>query len=142
MHVEILNLQDHVKLNKKMIIKSAEGALKAMGETDSELSLLFVDDPYIKRLNLNYRNINAATDVLAFSIREGKALSGQGLLLGDVVISAQTAKREAGKRGVQVKEEMLLYMTHGILHLLGYDDKGPGDRKKMESKQRELLRLM
>ena len=142
MHVEILNLQDQVKLNKKMMIKSAEGILKAMGETDSELSLLFVDDPYIKGLNLNYRNINAATDVLAFSIREGKALSGQGLLLGDVVISAETAKREAGKRRVPVKEEMLLYMTHGILHLLGYDDKGPCGRKRMELKQRELLRLM
>ncbi|NQV04742.1 MAG: rRNA maturation RNase YbeY, partial [Candidatus Omnitrophica bacterium] len=60
-------------------------------------------------------------------------------VLGDVVVSAETARREARKRKVPIQKEICLYLVHGILHLLGYDDKKSIDRKRMRAKEKELL---
>ena len=142
MSIDIRSLQGKIKVNKKEIRKCAEFVLKAMDEDASELSLLFVDDSYIKKLNRKYRGVNSSTDVLAFPMREGKGFSRDSLILGDVVVSAETAKREAEKRNVSIQKEMRLYVVHGILHLLRYDDKNPGDRKRMKAKELELLEAM
>ena len=142
MRIDIMDLQKKVKIDKKKVTRCAEFVLKAMGEDNIELSLLFVNDSYIKKLNWKYRNVNSKTDVLAFSMREGEGLSRGSPILGDVVISTETAKREATKRKVSIQEEICLYLVHGILHLLGYDDRKPGDRKKMEAKEEELLEAM
>jgi len=139
MRIGITNLQSLVRIDKKKILKCARSVLKAMGEQDAELSLLFVNDSYIKRLNWKYRRVDSSTDVLAFSMREGEGLSKDSSILGDVVVSAETARREAGKRRTPASKEICLYVVHGILHLLGYDDEGPGDRKRMKAKESELL---
>ena len=70
-------------------------------------------------------------------MRDSRGLSGS--VLGDVVISVETAKREAGKRKKDLQEEMDLYFVHGILHLLGYDDEKIRKRKKMKQKEKELM---
>lgn len=137
-----MNLQKKVAIDRKKITECAMLVLNAMGEDKAELSLLFVDDAYIKRLNLRYRNVNSKTDVLAFSMREGEGVPEQSCILGDVVISTETAARESKKRKSSIDKEMHLYLIHGILHLLGYDDKSAADRKKMKSKERELLEVM
>jgi len=184
MPVDIQNLQHIFRIDKKKIVRFAEAILEAMGEHRAELSLVFVNDLYIKGLNYKYRNVDFSTDVLAFGCRDeaclvhtnlqyrklypplfsslqicwGKSNRRDGsktkqggrrksskscreaiFLLGDVVISTQTAKREAKKRKVFVQKEIELYLTHGILHLLGYDDENRRDRKKMRAKERELL---
>ena len=142
MRIDIQDLQDNVVLDKRDITKCAKFVLNKMGEASSELSLAFVSDLYIRKLNRRYRNIDSKTDVLAFSMREGWGFSKKSLILGDVVVSAETAKKEAKERKIPLYKEMRLYVVHGILHLLGYDDETPSDRKKMKAKEIELLEAM
>ncbi|MDP2921902.1 MAG: rRNA maturation RNase YbeY [Candidatus Omnitrophota bacterium] len=139
MKIDIQNLQSIIKLDKAKITERAGAVLSAMSEPDAELSLVFVNDMYIRNLNWKYRRIDSATDVLAFPMRDSRGLSGS--ILGDVVISVETARREAKKRKKDFQEELDLYLAHGILHLLGYDDEKPRARKKMREKEKELLRL-
>lgn len=139
MRIDITSLQNKVKIHKKEIKKCAEFVLKAMGEDAAELSLLFVDEAYIKILNSRYRKVDSATDVLAFSMREGEGCSKDSPILGDVVISVDTAEREANQRKITTERELCLYLVHGILHLLGYDDKKAREKKRMMAKEKELL---
>ncbi len=142
MKVDIRDLQNKLKIDKEKITKCAEFILKEMGEDSAELSLLFVNDSHIKRLNRKYRDVDLKTDVLAFSMREGHGLPEGSPILGDVVISTETAKREAKKRRIPIQKEILLYLAHGILHLLGYKDETASDKKKMMLKQKEFLEAM
>ncbi|MBU0758873.1 MAG: rRNA maturation RNase YbeY [Candidatus Omnitrophica bacterium] len=139
MIVDVRNLQEKVKIDKKEIKKCAGSVLEMMDEARSELSILVVSDSRIRDLNRRYRGKDSSTDVLAFSMRAGEGVSKDSPILGDVVISAETAKREAAKRKIPVKKEICLYVIHGILHLLGYRDQTPYDRKKMKAKERALL---
>ena len=139
MVVDIRNLQDKVKIDEAKVRSCAQCVLRDMDEESAELSILFVNDAYIKRLNSKYRDTDSKTDVLAFSMRQGEGISRHSEILGDVVISTQTAKREAARRKEPIQKELDLYLVHGILHLLGYDDEKPGNRKKMRAKERELL---
>ncbi|PJC47269.1 MAG: rRNA maturation RNase YbeY, partial [Candidatus Omnitrophica bacterium CG_4_9_14_0_2_um_filter_42_8] len=120
MKVDIQNLQSIAKINKDKIMECADLVLKAMGESKAELSLVLVNDMYIRNLNWKYRRKDSATDVLAFPMRDSRRLSG--VILGDVVISVETAAKEAKKRKKDLQGELDLYFVHGILHLLGYDD--------------------
>jgi probable rRNA maturation factor len=140
MKIYIQNLQDAIKLDKQKILKCAAHVLNAMNERDAELSLVFVNDTYIRRLNWKYRNADSKTDVLAFPMREGKGLPKNNPLLGDVVISVETAKKEAKKRHRDFQDELDLYLIHGILHLLGYDDEKRAAKKRMREKERELIK--
>lgn len=143
MRIDVLDLQSVVKIDKKGIKRLAEKALKALGEgEETELSLLFVDNSYIRRLNKKYRGVNSNTDVLAFAMREGHSFPKKGFVLGDVVISAETAKRESKKRKIPLRKEISLYLVHGILHLLGYDDETLGQKKRMRAKEKELLGVL
>jgi len=137
MKIDIQNLQSVAKIDKKKVIKCAEGVLKSMGENDAELSLVLVNDMHIRNLNWKYRRNDSATDVLAFPMRDARRLSGA--ILGDAVISVETAKREAKKRKKDLQDELDLYIVHGILHLLGYDDEKIRARKKMKEKEKELM---
>jgi probable rRNA maturation factor len=137
MKIDIQNLQSVAKIDKKKIVECADYVLKAMSENDAELSLVLVNDMYISNLNWKYRRNNSATDVLAFPMRDSRRLSG--VILGDVVISVETAKREAKKRKKDLQDELNLYFVHGILHLLGYDDEKIRARKKMKLKEKELM---
>ncbi|MBU1061733.1 MAG: rRNA maturation RNase YbeY, partial [Candidatus Omnitrophica bacterium] len=103
MNIDIMDLQDCVKIDKRSVIKCAKTVLNVMGEKRAELSLLFVNDSYIKRLNWQYRRLRSKTDVLAFSMRSEKALGDVSKnILGDVVVSTETAKKEAKKRNIPI----------------------------------------
>ena len=140
MKLDIQNLQNIAKIDKNKIIKCAGHVLNALGENEAELSLVLVNDMYIRNLNWKYRRKDSATDVLAFPMRDSRGLSG--VILGDVVISVETAKKEAKKRKKDFQDELDLYFVHGILHLLGYDDEKPHARKKMKLKEQEILKLL
>lgn len=88
-------------------------------------------------LNRQYRGVEGPTDVLAFPMREGRFGRLSPDLLGDVVISVETARRQAG-RG-EFRGELALLLVHGILHLVGYDHQTPAARQRMWRKQRVLL---
>jgi probable rRNA maturation factor len=102
------------------------------------LSLAIVTDPEIRRLNRRFLGHDRATDVLSFRL-DGVPL-GKGGFLGEVVVSADTAAREARRRRLSAEEELLRYVAHGILHLLGYDDRRPRDRARMWARQEKELR--
>ena len=96
------------------------------------LSVAFVSDAAIRRINRTFLKHDFATDVLAFPLG--------GDPWGELVISAETAAREAGARGIPVEEELLRYVAHGLLHLLGYDDHHPKARARMWRRQERELR--
>lgn len=106
---------------------------------DLEVSLRFVGDKAIAKLNEKYLHHHGPTDVISFPMREGSFSKLHTELLGDVVISAERAIDQAAEFKTPVSEELCLYVVHGILHLLGYDDIAPRDRRRMFKKQDELL---
>ncbi len=102
-----------------------------------------MDDPGIKELNATYRGKDTATNVLSFPMQEGEFSDITPGLLGDVVISVDTAAREAQEAGIVLEERMSQLLIHGILHLLGFDHElGDADADKMEEKSLELLRIV
>ena len=118
----------------------AERILSDLGCRESELSILLVDDDEMQRLNRAYLCRDRPTNVLAFAMREGKDPHLNPALLGDVVVSTETAQREALQRDVTLEEEMALLLVHGILHLLGYDhEDAPSAAAEMQAKEEEVL---
>ncbi len=92
----------------------------------------------MKDLNKKYLRHNFATDVLTFDW----SLNGKPAIDGEIIISSPTAKRQAREYGNSIQEEIMLYMIHGLLHLLGYDDHGLKQIKKMRTKENELLSIV
>jgi probable rRNA maturation factor len=100
--------------------------------------VVLVDDAGIAALNQTYRGVTGPTDVLAFPMTEGPFLGLAPDCLGDVVISAETALRQA--RGSTLRAECALLLVHGILHLLGYDHGTPRQRERMWKQQAAVLK--
>jgi probable rRNA maturation factor len=117
--------------------------LAELGSPEAELSIVFVDDSRIRELNRRYLHRDTPTNVLAFSMLEGEFPTLQPHLLGDLVISVETAERQSNRFGLSAREMVVLLMIHGILHLLGYDHLGSKKKaREMAVKQKELLRLV
>ncbi len=113
-------------------------------EPAGELSVTFVDDEEMSRLNSQYRNIDGPTDVLSFAMDEGQEVprpddSDFVPLLGDVIISIPTASRQASERGHSLKRELSLLLIHGILHLFGYDHDNVYQQSFMQEEEKSIL---
>lgn len=106
---------------------------------DAELSVLLTNDTTIHELNAQYRGKDRPTDVLAFAMSEGEGVNVPGLL-GDVVISLDTATRQALSRRRPVLDEVTMLLAHGLLHLLGYDHAEPEEAREMRNATRVLVR--
>jgi probable rRNA maturation factor len=115
----------------------AAHVLVAEGRPDAALSVTLVDDEAMAELHARYSRVEGPTDVLAFPLEDGDG-PGPGLL-GEVVVSTDTAAREARARGLPFLRELLLYVAHGTLHLLGHDDHDPLPRRRMHRRQAALL---
>ncbi len=126
-------------LNKKKLKSIVRSVLKSVGINEANISLVFCSDREIRRLNFLYRGKDRPTDVLSFSMREGKRLKGDSSILGDVVISVDRARKQAKRFSSTFKREIYLYIIHGILHLLGYDDQSISSRKRMRRKEIQIL---
>lgn len=114
-----------------------------MGSSDAELSLLICDDPEIAQYNGEYLKRQGPTNVIAFPMQEGEFSGICAYLLGDVVISADTALREAKEMGISFDQRFDQLLVHGILHLFGYDhEKSEEEELRMEKKSEELLELI
>lgn len=108
----------------------------------ANLSLTFVDDATIRSLNVQYLGRDEATDVLAFPMDDADPSPGvppEERILGEIVISAEKALAEARRRRIPLARELALYAAHGLLHLLGYDDHTPPDRRRMRRAERRAL---
>lgn len=106
---------------------------------DVSISVLFCDDDYMARLNESYLDKKGATDVLSFE-QTGPETDGPEVL-GDIVISLQTAARNCRKDRARMRREVDLLFCHGLLHLLGYDHATQRDKKRMIGKQAEYLEI-
>jgi probable rRNA maturation factor len=110
---------------------------------DGELSLLLVNDVQIHALNQRYLRLDRPTNVLAFPMREGEFSTLHPHLLGDLVISVETAKRQMKQFGLDEMNMITLLMIHGILHLIGYEHEGTKKgAMEMATKQKELFRAI
>ncbi len=111
--------------------------LERLGKADRELSVLLVTDRAIRALNRRWRGLDRATDVLSFPLGTPP---GSGPLLGDVVISIDTAARRARAEKRDAAAELERYLVHGLLHLLGYDHQRAVDAARMARKEEDLLK--
>lgn len=127
--------------------RRAEKMLAALGLSGAELSVALVDDAAIHALNRDYRGKDRPTDVLAFAMEEGepmpspKGRDARGALprvLGDVIVSVDTAGKQARKRRRPLLDEVTMLLAHGLLHLLGYDHETDEEEREMKAKTAEL----
>ena len=141
MEVLLDNRQNKYKISLKKVKQKARAILNALDCPDAELSILIVDDPAIEELNKKYLNRYGPTNVIAFPMRTGQFGNVAPQLLGDVVISIETAAREGNVADISMEERFTQLLIHGILHLLGYDhEKNKTQAAEMEKKSNEILK--
>lgn len=128
--------------NSEFIQKRAELLLELCGRPAAELSLLLTSDSRIAELNGRYRGKKGPTNVLAFPLAAGPDAGMAGNLLGDIVISVETARREAQQEGISLHQRLTALMIHGLLHLLGYDHERHEEAELMFRKEKELVRQL
>jgi len=127
----------------KAVRRKTEQILNALGCNHHEISIVIMDDTQIRALNREFRGIDRPTNVLSFPMQEGEFSDITPGLLGDVVISAQTAAAEAEEAGITLEERMSQLLVHGILHLVGFDhEAGEEAAGQMEIKSLSLLKLI
>ncbi len=142
------NRQKEIQIDEEMIDllkKTVLQCLKTEGrELDYEISISFVDDNEIRLLNKQYRGIDKATDVLSFSMLTGDEVIKHSLpiLLGDIVISVQSALRQSNEFGHTLEREIVYLTMHSMLHLLGYDHLNKEDKKQMREREKEIMKLL
>ena len=144
MKVQVENQQKRIKIDKRKIRFKVTQLLKLTGCVNKEISITFVDDEGIQRINKQYLSKDRPTNVISFSLQEGEFGDINPAMLGDVVISVDTAIRDADKGNLSFDEEIFFLIIHGLLHLLGYNhvNTSKANTLKMKQKERELFRLL
>lgn len=127
-------------LSKKKLEKMTAQMLRQLGWKRGAVNIMLVGDGKMRRMNREYLGHDTTTDVISFSQIEGKKLKQPITFLGDIVISVPTAKRQAKEYGNSAAYELCFYICHGLLHLMGYDDKTEAERKRMDRKQTQILK--
>ena len=129
-------------MDRKRLTKAAKKSLQVeqFGKS-AEISIVLTDDEHIQELNREYREADRPTDVLAFSQLEGEGaeVPGERVALGDVVVSVDTAERQAADQGHALEDELDLLIIHGVLHLLGHDDETDADAADMRRREKRVL---
>lgn len=125
-----------IRVNEKMLLRRANWLLRKNGVADHSLSLLLVDDEEISWLNNHYRNKNGPTNVLSFPLSDNPLFKE----LGDIVISVETAQKEAVEQNVSLHDRLTWLITHGLLHLLGHDhERGEEEAIAMWDLEQQLI---
>ena len=136
MSAAVTNSQRRVAVSPTRLARSAQRALAAVGRRAGAVDVLVVDDAAIRRLNRLHRGVGRRTDVLAYPLETPGTPSP---LVGQIVISAETARRQARRLDVPLATELDLLVTHGVLHLIGYDDRDPVEARLMHERERQIL---
>lgn len=150
MIITLENDQDKLPISMKVeqLVTAALNVVAGIHKLSdkTEVDITIVDDEEIHTLNRDYRNVDRSTDVLSFALDEvgadePKFMGGpEEHLLGDIVISAETAARQADEFGHGLEREIVYLAVHGLLHLLGYDHMTAADKAVMRAKEEEALR--
>jgi rRNA maturation RNase YbeY len=140
--IDIRNTQRKFRVPRKALAFAARIALQSTPMKEADVSILLVNDRRIRQLNLAYRRMDKATDVLSFPMHSGDEIDKfHPALLGDVVISVERAIDQARDKGHSLKTELTFLLIHGILHLLGYDhEQSPREALRMKRKERAVLK--
>ena len=138
MSISIASPQEIVPIDRGRMREAVRAVLDGEDVADAEISLAFVDNPTIHRLNQRYLQHDEPTDVLSFPLSEPNA----SRLAGELVIGVEVAAEQAASRGHDVQAELILYVIHGLLHLCGYDDHDDADRDAMRQRERHYLQQL
>jgi probable rRNA maturation factor len=133
---------DSARMRSRTVRAMADRMLRSLSIETAELSVLLTDDSAIRSLNRDFRRQDSSTDVLAFPLEEaepGHRSTTETRVLGDVVISLDTAQRQAGELGHSLQHELMWLLAHGLLHLLGYDHETAADRRRMDEMTKRLV---
>jgi probable rRNA maturation factor len=125
---------------RQTLVGLARAGLRLLGRSRSSVSLLLTNDAEIRQLNRAFRKLDRATDVLSFpmqDLQDEMDPAGNGVLLGDIVISVETARRRAGS--AHLDKELARLVVHGLAHLFGHDHHRPQQAKRMRALERRLL---
>ena len=129
-------------LDRRRLRSRAVRMLRELGRPKAELSIALVDDASIAELNARYRGVPGATDVLSFSLLDGAHAEHRGELLGDVVVSLDTAAVQARRARRSLDDEVLRLLIHGTLHLLGHDHERSDDARRMRAEERRIWKAL
>jgi probable rRNA maturation factor len=132
--VSVTIQQPRWTIDKKKLAEAVQAVLTGEKCNRAGISVAVVDDPTIHKMNQEFLQHNEPTDVLSFLLE-----SVDDYLEGEIIVSADTAVRTAKRYGWTYSDELLLYVIHGALHLLGYDDRSPAARRKMRDRERYYL---
>lgn len=132
--VAVTNRTKECPVDRRLLRRAVLKILEQAGIETGEISVGIVDDATMAELHQRFLHQEGPTDVLSFPLEEG-----EGHLEGDVIVSADTARRWAARIGWPPEHELLLYVIHGTLHLVGYNDRTPAERKKMRQAERNVL---
>jgi probable rRNA maturation factor len=133
-HIAITNCQKTLPIDRRKIRRAVSEILRDAGIVHAEISIAIVDDPTIAKLHAEYLDDPTPTDVLSFVLEQTEQK-----LEGEVIASADTAKAYAPRFRSEPDEELLRYVLHGTLHLVGYDDTTPAKRSVMRKQERKYL---
>jgi probable rRNA maturation factor len=133
--ISIASPQETVPIDRGRMREVVRAVLDGEGIADAEISLAFVDNETIHRLNKRYLDHDEPTDVLSFPLGEPKARK----LAGELVIGAEVARAVSAEHGHDVQAELALYVIHGLLHLCGHDDHDAAGAGAMRQRERHYL---
>ena len=143
MSISIQNRQKLLSVDLGRVRRSLKRLLKELGFKDSEVSLLLVDDDQIREINKDYLQRDRPTNVISFAMTEGAFGDVHPEILGDIILSVETAARDAMACDIDFMDEVEFLLIHGLLHLVGYNHENVESREaeKMKKMERELFFL-
>ncbi|MCX5655138.1 MAG: rRNA maturation RNase YbeY [Planctomycetota bacterium] len=139
--IEITDLQDYVRLDRKQVLQVIRRVIKEEGRSAKSLSIVLTDNRHMRDLNREYLGHDTLTDVISFPLEDldwpcGAASCG---LNGEIIASAELAAQQAQSANTDPRGELMLYIIHGLLHLMGYDDRNPDLARRMHAREDALL---
>jgi probable rRNA maturation factor len=144
MSISIQNRQKRQTVDTGRLRRSLKRLLKELNYGEIEISLLLVDDDQIREINRTYLKRDRPTNVISFSMREGSFGHVHPEILGDIILSTETAARDARTFHLDFMDEMEFLLIHGLLHLIGYNHENTGaeETEKMKIRERELFFML
>jgi len=136
--VEVTDRQRRVRVGRAWLAGVVRRAVRLLGAAAAEVSVILVDDRRIARIHADWMGDPTPTDVITFPLPAGGD-PGCDRLRGDLVVSVETASREALRLGWQARHELAYYLVHGLLHLTGHDDRTAAGRRRMRRREREVM---
>jgi probable rRNA maturation factor len=140
LRIAITDRQTALTLDRPALRRIVRDVLANEGVSAGDISLAFVDDAEMQALNRRHLGHDYPTDVLSFLLHEDAASQGGRSLEAEIVVSTETARREASQFGWRADAEIMLYIVHGLLHACGYDDRSRLEKARMRRAERAALR--